>query len=68
MANFQNKTPLQIFLSYYKPHWKLFAIDMVCALFYAAVDVAFPVLSRYALDVILPNKNFRFFFIFIAAM
>ena len=68
MANFQNKTPLQIFLSYYKPHWKLFAIDMVCALFYAAVDVAFPVLSRYALDVILPNKNFRFFFIFIALL
>lgn len=23
---------LRIFASYYKPHWKLFALDMVCAL------------------------------------
>ena len=31
-----------IFLSYYKPHLKLFILDMCCALGIALVDLAFP--------------------------
>ena len=31
-----------IFLSYYKPHLKLFILDMACALGIALVDLAFP--------------------------
>ena len=31
-----------IFLSYYKPHLKLFILDMACALGIALVDLTFP--------------------------
>ena len=30
---------LRIFASYYRPHWKLFALDMVCALCICLVDL-----------------------------
>ena len=30
--DFKNKSEMQIFLSYFKPHRKLFLLDMVCAL------------------------------------
>ena len=36
---------LKKFISYYKPHWKLFAADMVCAVMIAAVDLLFPLVS-----------------------
>ena len=32
---------LRIFASYYRPHWKLFALDMVCALCICLVDLPF---------------------------
>ena len=30
--DFQRKSPLQIFLSYFRPHRKLFIMDLACAL------------------------------------
>ena len=48
---------------YFKPHRKLFAIDMCCALAVAAVDLAFPLASRRAMYDLLPNKMYRIFFI-----
>ena len=57
---------LTIFFSYYKPHWKLFAGDLFCATVYAAIDIAFPMASRWAINALIPNKNFRLFFILIA--
>lgn len=62
--NFSDK-PLKIFFSYYKPHLKLFIADMICAFMIAAIDVAFPMFSRYALDILIPNGNLRFFTFFI---
>lgn len=35
------------FLSYYKPYWHLFIMDMVCVLIAAAADLAFPQILRY---------------------
>ncbi|MDY5917954.1 MAG: ABC transporter ATP-binding protein [Treponema sp.] len=57
--------PLKIFFSYYKPHLKLFIADMICAFMIAAIDVAFPMFSRYALDILIPNGNLRIFTFFI---
>ena len=51
------KGDFKYFLSYFKPHLKLFAADLVCAAFVAALDVAFPVISRHALNNILPNYS-----------
>ena len=45
-----------IFLSYYKPHLKLFILDMCCALGIALVDLAFPWASRRALNELLPQS------------
>lgn len=53
------------FVSYYKPHWKLFTLDMICAFLMAALDLIFPMFTRIILDETLPNKNFRQLYLFI---
>lgn len=59
---FQRKSMLGIFLSYFKPHRKLFALDMCCAFFIAAVDLAFPIVSRTAMYDMLPEYAYGAFF------
>ena len=59
---------LKRFLSYYKPHWKLFAADMVCAVLIAAVDLVFPLASRYAMQSLLPDRAYAAFFALIALL
>ncbi len=59
---------LRIFASYYRPHWKLFALDMVCALCICLVDLAFPVVSRYSMQELLPGRRFSAFFAVMAAL
>ena len=66
--DFQTKSPLMIFLSYFKNHKKLFAIDVSCAVGIAAVDLAFPLVTRNALYEMLPNQAYRTFFIVMAAV
>nr|WP_052299738.1 ABC transporter ATP-binding protein [Treponema primitia] len=62
------KSPLRIFASYYRPHWKLFVADMFAATLIAAVDLAFPMMTKYTIERFLPNGMYQFFFIMIAAM
>ncbi|MDR2633732.1 MAG: ABC transporter ATP-binding protein/permease [Treponema sp.] len=63
-----NRPLLAIFASYYRPHWRLFAADMLCALLTAAVDLAFPMMTKYTLDRLLPQGLYRFFFVMIGLM
>lgn len=56
------------FISYYGPHKKLFAIDMVCAFLVAALDLVFPMLTRNILNEALPQGNIRKVFIFTAVL
>ncbi|MFR4251162.1 MAG: ABC transporter ATP-binding protein [Christensenellales bacterium] len=53
---------LRIFASYYKPHLPLFILDMTCAFFIAGIDLAFPMLTRYALQTLMPNLMYAAFF------
>ena len=46
---FQESSALRIFLSYFKPHRKLFFLDMCCALMIAVIDLAFPYVSRWCM-------------------
>ena len=62
------KHPLKIFFSYYKPHVGLFIADMICAFFMAAIDVAFPMFTRYALNTLIPNHQLRTFLILVAIL
>ena len=57
-----------IFLSYYRPHLKLFILDMCCALGIALVDLAFPAASRAALNTLLPQNLYSAFFTVMAIL
>lgn len=65
---YQEHGLLRIFLSYFKPHRKLFAMDMFCAILVAAVDLAFPLVSRTAMNELLPQAAYRTFFIVMGVM
>ena len=60
--DFQQKRPLMIFLNYFKNHLGLFALDVTCAVLIAAIDLAFPLITRTALYEWLPEGQYRFFF------
>ncbi len=49
------KSEYKLFFSYFKPHKWLFFADLFCAVFVAAVDVVFPVISRFTLNKVLPQ-------------
>ncbi len=67
--DFQNKTEFQIFLSYFKPHIKLFLLDMLCALGIALIDLTFPAVSRWCMYTLLPQKAWQtFWFVMIAVL
>ncbi len=57
--------PLKFFLSYYGPHKHLFFLDMFCALVICLIDLAFPYLSRSALNHLLPQQEYRVFYLLI---
>jgi len=59
---------LKKFISYYKPYWKLFALDMSCAFLIAAIDLVFPLITRQFINDIIPNGKLRIFYIFIIAL
>ncbi|MBQ7817574.1 MAG: ABC transporter ATP-binding protein [Oscillospiraceae bacterium] len=61
--DFEKKSPLLIFLSYFKNHRKLFAVDILCAMGIAGIDLAFPLVTRSALYDMLPNQMYKTFFI-----
>ena len=65
---YQEHGLLRIFLSYFKPHRRLFAMDMFCALLVAAVDLAFPLVSRTAMNELLPHAAYQTFFIVMGVM
>ena len=66
--DFQQSSALRIFLSYFKPHWRLFALDMVCALLISAIDLAFPAVSRWCMYQLLPQSAYRTFFTVMAVV
>lgn len=62
------KKKLVIFASFYKGHMGIFLLDLLCALLMAAIDLTFPMLSRYALNNLLPNNMFTTFFVLIGTL
>ena len=66
--DYKEKSPLLIFLNYFKNHKKLFAIDVSCAVGIAAIDLAFPLVTRSALYDMLPGKMYQTFFTIMLAV
>ena len=59
--DFQNRSELSIFLSYFKPHLRLFLLDILSALMIAVIDLAFPFVTRWCLYTLIPDNNWKTF-------
>ena len=55
---------LKRFISYYKPHKKLFAMDMTAALLVSVIGVVYPIITRTMLNTLIPDRNYRMIVIF----
>ena len=64
--DFKNWGVMRIFLSYFRPHIKLFLLDMCCAFCVALVDLIYPLISRSAMYDMLPSKAYGTFFLVMA--
>ena len=64
----EKKSSIKHFVSYYRRHWRLFVLDLACALMIAAVDLVFPLASRYAMTTLLPADLYHTFFIIMGAL
>ena len=65
---YRKKGMIPIFLSFFKPHRKLFALDMCCAFLVAGIDLAYPMISRKAMNELLPQSAYRAFFTVMAVI
>lgn len=60
--DYKNSSTIKLFVQHFKPHMGLFLLDMVCALFVAAVDLIFPLVSKISMRTLLPEGLFKTFF------
>ena len=58
---FQKRSLVSIFFSYFKPHKNLFILDMSCAFLIAVIDLSFPAITRYSLNKLIPINAYRTF-------
>ncbi len=47
------------FIKYYKPHKKLFALDMLCSFLIALTDLFYPIITKNIINDYVPNRNLR---------
>ena len=52
------------FISYYKPHRKLFIWDLVAAFFISICDLVYPMITRTILNDFIPNKEIQLLVVF----
>ena len=55
---------LRRFLAYYKPHKRLFAMDMCASLLVALAGIVYPVITRRMLNDLIPNRQYTQVLIF----
>ena len=68
IEDYRKKTPLGVFLQYFKRHKGLFLMDIGCAVLIAIIDLIFPLVTRSALYEMLPGKLYGLFFTVMGAM
>ena len=59
---------VRTFISYYKPHWKLFAVDMLCAFLVACCDLVYPMIAKDIINVYVPGRNLRLVIVWAVAL
>ncbi len=50
---------LKRFLSYYKPHMKIFVLDMLASMVVALIGIVYPMITRKMLDEYIPNEQYK---------
>ncbi|MBQ8401781.1 MAG: ABC transporter ATP-binding protein, partial [Clostridia bacterium] len=55
---------LKRFLAYYKPHMRIFLLDMGASLLVALIGIVYPIVTRTMLNDLIPDKNYRMIVIF----
>ncbi|MBO5218868.1 MAG: ABC transporter ATP-binding protein, partial [Clostridia bacterium] len=55
---------LKRFLGYYRPHMKIFVLDMLASLIVALVGIVYPIVTRTMLNDLIPNRQYRLIVIF----
>ena len=55
---------LKRFLQYYKPHKKLFVLDMGASLLVALIGIVYPIVTRRMLNDLIPNRNYQMIIVF----
>lgn len=56
------------FISYYKPHKKMFALDMIASFLISVIGMCYPILTRQVFQKYVPNKNLQMIIIFGASL
>lgn len=52
------------FISYYKPHLKMFSLDMLASLMISLIGMCYPILTRQVFNDYVPNQNVKMIIIF----
>ena len=50
---------LKRFIAYYKPHKKMFILDMIASLLISVIGMCYPILTNLMLEDFVPNRNIR---------
>ncbi len=50
---------LKRFVRYYRPHWRIFTLDMLASLLVALVGIVYPIITREMLNELIPDKEYR---------
>ena len=59
---------LRKFASYYRPYIGLFILDLSCTVAIAAVELIFPIATRFAINELLPSDAYTAFFLLMALL
>ena len=52
------------FIAYYRPHKKLFSLDMGAAMLVSLIGIIYPMITRSMLNTLIPERNYRMIVIF----
>ncbi len=55
---------LKRFLAYYRPHMKIFSMDMCASLMVSLIGIVYPIVTRTMLNDLIPNRNYRMVVVF----
>ena len=50
---------LKRFLIYYKPHLRIFVLDMLASMLVALIGIVYPMITRRMLNDLIPNQNYK---------